>query len=180
MSLKMKKLHKGLTQQLKDEDIVDAVHYFPNMGVDNYHKLNKAYMNGKGCRITLQEHEMKGCGLGKSIKKNTKSLVETGIPDIAIDEAVNLLPVPAIAKKVVGTLAKKELHNVVGAGVNPFLPDQLVGKGFNKHIKTYEDQSNIVHYNSDSFNPSIYNLPMYSNPIANQLLQKGKGFKVMM
>ncbi len=179
MSLKMKKLHKGLTQQLKDEDIIDAVHYFPNMSVENYHKLNKAYMSGKGCRISLKEHEMKGCGFVDNVKKSGKSFVKSGIADIAIDEAVNLLPAPAIAKKVIGTVAKKELHSLVGKGVNPFLPDELVGKGLNKQIKTYNDQSNLVHVHSDAFNPSIYNLPMYSNPIAKQLLKKGSGFKVM-
>ena len=183
MSHKMKKLLKGHMTQLSGEDIVDAVHHFPNMSQQTYNKLNKAYMKGKGCRICLNDEEMRGCGIVKEAKKVGKFVSKSGLGDVIVDEAVGVLPIPQMAKNLVSQGVKYEAHKILGGNVNPYMPTQITGQGLpGRQLRTYNDSSNMVRPDSDSFRPSVYNLPLYSNPIGNALLQgkKGSGFRVNM
>jgi hypothetical protein len=183
MSHKMKKLLKGHTTQLHGEDIVDAVHHFPNMSQKNYNKLLKSYNKGNGCRLCLNDEELSGSGIVKEAKKVGKFIAKSGISDVIIDEAVGITPLPQTAKNLISKGIKYEAKKMLGGTVNPYLPQQITGSGFgDRNIKTYNDSSNIVHVDSDAYNPSIYNLPMYSNAIAQSLFKdkKGAGFKVNM
>lgn len=184
MSHKMKKLLKGHMTQLTGEDIVDAVHHFPNMSEQTYNKLNRAFLKGKGCRICLKDEEMRGCGLIKEAKKVGKFVAKSGIGDVIVDEAVGVLPIPQTAKNLVSQGVKYEAKKILGGNVNPYLPRQITGAGLpGKQLKIYDDSSNLVRPDSDSFYPSVYNLPMYSTPVGNALLQhrkSGAGFKVNM
>ena len=148
---KYKKILKGHQVNVKDGEIVDVCFHTPNLSKENYHKMNKAYEKGKGCRLKLSEHELKGCGLGqiahevkKDVEKVGKKAIKSGIADIAVDEAVNLLPLPSIAKKVASKVIKDEAHYLTGTGVNPYLPTQLAGSGFtSEHTKMSYLSSNI-------------------------------------
>lgn len=63
----MANLHKLLKGQgiiVKDDDIVDACHHFPNMSAATMKKLEKAYNKQKAVRLKLTEDEMIGNGLG--------------------------------------------------------------------------------------------------------------------
>lgn len=126
---------------------------------------------------------MRGCGLIKEAKKVGKFVAKSGIGDVIVDEAVGVLPIPQTAKNLVSQGVKYEAKKILGGNVNPYLPSQLSGAGLpGKQLRTYNDSSNIVRPGSDSFYPSVYNLPMYSTPIGNALLQnrRGAGFKVNM
>lgn len=106
------------------------------ISTENYKKMEKAYEKGKGCRVKLSESELVGCGLGKVIQevkhdaqKVGKLAMKSGVADVAIDEAVNLIPMPSIAKKIASKAIKYEAHKLTGTGIksNPYLPDVLSG-----------------------------------------------------
>lgn len=135
---RFKRIMKGHAIAVKDDDIVNVCLHTPNLTHDNYKKMEKAYEKGKGCRIKLSEEERVGCGLGdiahevkKDVQKVGKVAMKTGIVDLAIDEGVNFLPAPAIAKKVASKALKYEVHHLTGTGINPYMPMQLQGSGFN-------------------------------------------------
>lgn len=176
---KLKKLTKGKSMNVKGDSIVDVIHHTPNISPENYKKLEKAYEKNKGCRLKLSESELIGCGLGEvinDVKKVGKTAMKSGIVDVAIDEAVNLAPVPSIAKKVASKAIKYEAHKLTGTGLkpsaNPYLPDSLGGGSLEKFgipIKNGSNSSNIVPVSSDAFHPSVYNLSTYANPLGYEL-----------
>jgi hypothetical protein len=135
----LKKLLKGQGMILRDEDIVDTCHHFPNMSKENYSKLEKAYNKNKGVRLKLTEPELIGHGLnigrvtkrvGKVAKKVGKYAMRSGVGDMVIDEAVGALPIPTFAQKAVARVAKQEARDLTGAGSNnPYMPHFLKGSG---------------------------------------------------
>ena len=144
MSPKMKKLLKGHMTQLKGEDIVDAIHHFPNMNEKNYNKLHKAYMKGCACRICLDDEELKGCGIIHEAKKVGKFISKSGIGDVIVDEAVGLTPLPQTAKNLISTGIKYETKKILGGSINPYMPTQISGSGFGgRKLRTYNDSSNM-------------------------------------
>eukprot|EP00604_Paraphysomonas_vestita_P000103 CAMPEP_0174825504 /NCGR_PEP_ID=MMETSP1107-20130205/42820_1 /TAXON_ID=36770 /ORGANISM="Paraphysomonas vestita, Strain GFlagA" /LENGTH=178 /DNA_ID=CAMNT_0016057181 /DNA_START=747 /DNA_END=1283 /DNA_ORIENTATION=+ len=169
---------------IKDEDIVEACHHFPNMSNANYKKLEKAYSKAKACRLKLTEEEMHGNGLGivkmankvaKVAKKTGQIAMKSGIGDMIIDEAVGVLPMPTIAQKAVSAVVKKQVHDLTGTGLsqaeidsNPYIPHALRGSGLQKYgvpIETHSDGSNLVHVSSDAFHPDYKLSNAYSNPV---------------
>ena len=76
MSTKINNLLKGKTTQLKHDDINEILHSIPNLGNANRKKLEKALRSGKGCRIQLDDYEMKmegsGFNVGKYARKDAK------------------------------------------------------------------------------------------------------------
>jgi hypothetical protein len=179
----MSNLHKLLNGQgimVKDDDIVDACHHFPNMTQENYKKLEKAYNKGKACRLKLAQHELVGHGLsikqvGRMARKVGKVAMKSGVGDLIINEAVGALPIPVFAQKAVATIAKKEARQLTGAGVNqmnfennPYIPKILRGSGLQNYgvpISTHNDVSNIVPIDSDAYHPTTQVSNAYSNPI---------------
>jgi len=140
MKHKISRLLKGKLVNLKGDEIIDIVHHTPNMSTENYKKLEKAFEKNKGCRIKLSESELQGCGLGqlahevkKDAQKVGKVAMKSGVVDVAIDETVNLAPIPAVAKKVTSNIIKHEAHKLTGTGSNPYLPPQLAGSGISPH-----------------------------------------------
>ena len=300
MSKQIHKLSKGKISQLKGNDIVDAIHFFPNISEANYKKLNRAYMKGCGCRIQLGDEEMIGSGFLSKAKKVAKRIgkvaVKSGLADVVIDEGIGMLPLPQSAQNIASRYAKQELRDLTGAGmmkqikkagktvgkfavksgiadklideglkkvanekyanmignvakegvrdlagagmmkqmkkagkkvgkfavksgiadklideglkqvanekyanmignvakegvrdltggkINPYLPASISGAGLQKYgipLRTYSDGSNLVRTDTDAFKPSVYNLPLYANPVG-QALIRGQGFKVYM
>jgi hypothetical protein len=116
------KVLNGKGIMIKDDDIVDAVHYFPNMSHATYKKLEKAYNKGKATRLKLSESELSGHGLGqqvvRSVKKVGRSAMNSRVGDFIIDEAVGVLPIPSIAQRAVSAVARKEAHQLTGTGIN--------------------------------------------------------------
>lgn len=243
MSKQIQKLSKGKISQLKGDDIVDAIHFFPNISEANYKKLNRAYQKGCGCRIQLGDEEMIGSGFLSKAKKVAKRIgkvaVKSGLADVVIDEGIGMLPLPQSAQNIASRYAKQELRDLTGAGmmkqikkagktvgkfavksgiadklideglkqvanekyanmignvakegvrdltggkINPYLPASISGAGLQKYgipLRTYSDGSNMVRTDTDAFKPSVYNLPLYANPVG-QALIRGQGFKVYM
>ena len=85
---------------------------------------------------------MVGCGLGgivNSVKKVGKFAVKSGVSDVAdmaVDEAINLIPMPAIAKKDTSNAVKHEMHYITGTGINPYLPSNLSGGSLSSNNNT--------------------------------------------
>jgi hypothetical protein len=171
------KVLNGKGIMIKDDDIVDAVHYFPNMSKATYKKLESAYKKGKASRLKLSASELSGHGLGqqvaRSVKKVGRATMNSGIGDFVIDEAVGLLPMPSIAQRAVSAVARKEAHQLTGTGINnynnnPYIPKILRGSGLQNYgipISTHNNSSNIVPIDSDAFHPTAQMSNAYSNPI---------------
>jgi hypothetical protein len=184
----LKKLLKGKGMILRDEDIVDTCHHFPNMSKENYSKLEKAYNKNKGCRLKLTEPELIGHGLnigkvvkkvGKMARKTGKIAMKSGVGDMVIDEAVGALPIPTFAQKAVAKVAKQEAHELTGTGANnPYIPHFLKGSGLQQYgipISPSNNSSNEVSIASDAFHPSVYNSQPYANPLGYELLKDKRG-----
>ena len=124
----MVNLHKLLSGQgimIKDDDIVDVCHHFPNISPENYKKLEKAYNKQKEVRLKLSEEEMIGNGngvpkivkkVGRVARKTEQAVMKSRIGDLLIDEAVGFLSIPTIAQKVVAGVVKKEAYELNGTG----------------------------------------------------------------
>ncbi len=117
--------------------------------------------------------------IGKVSKGVGKAVMKSGAGDILIDEALNNTGLKGSKyQKMVGDIAKAGARDMVGGG-NPYLPSRMSGAGFQNYgipLRTYSDLSNMVRPDTDAFHPSVYNLPMYSTPIAQQVI-RGKGFR---
>jgi hypothetical protein len=184
----LKKLLKGQGMVLRDDDIVDACHHFPNMSTANYAKLEKAYNKNKGCRLKLTEPELIGHGLnfgkvakkvGKVARKVGKIAMKSGVGDMVIDEAVGALPIPVVAQKAVAKVVKQEARQLTGTGANnPYIPHFLKGSGLQQYgipVRPINNSSNEVSTSSDAFHPSVYNSQPYANPLGYELLKDKRG-----
>ena len=118
--------------------------------------------------------------MGKIGKNVGKTVMKSGVGDMIIDEALNNSGLKnSKYKNAVGDIAKMGARDLTGGG-NPYLPSKLNGGGLEKYgvpMRTYSDSSNMVRYDTDSFKPSVYNMPLYSTPVAQQLI-RGNGFRV--
>lgn len=70
---KFARLSRGHTVQLKPDEIEHVVRNMPNLSSENMKKLNKAYMSGKGVRISASENELVGSGFRSMVKKGAKA-----------------------------------------------------------------------------------------------------------
>ena len=137
MTKKINQLLKGKTTQLKHDEIEAILAHIPNIGHDNYKKLEKAFRNNKGCRICLREEELEGCGFmnvakkGAKIVRNNKQLNK--LKDQAINKAVDYGMEQVGADEQTSKFVKGLTRGAVNQGLNQM--SQGAGFNFKKGLK---------------------------------------------
>ena len=133
---KLHKLIKGKTVQLSPDEIEIVVTNLPNLGIENYKKLEKAHRNRKGCRISVHEHELEGCGfLQDGIKfiqnnKHAKKLKDKAINHV-VDHGMKYLGADEETRKV----AKNISRGLVNHGLDSLADHENFNSDPMHHIK---------------------------------------------
>ena len=130
---KLNNLLKKKTVQLSHDDIEEIISNFPNIGEANYKKLSKAYANGKGCRICLDEDELSGSGFGsmakKGLKVGAKAITQnkqlSRLKDQAINQGLNYAVNQSGLDEDTGALVKGLARKTINRQI-----DTMAGSGF--------------------------------------------------
>jgi hypothetical protein len=174
---KMGRIGKNVGKTLVKSGVADVL---IDEGLKNV--SNEKYANLIGNVAKTGVRDLTGSGIMKKmgrIGKNVgKTLVKSGVADALIDEGLKNVSNEKYAN-LIGNVAKTGVRDLTGGG-NPYLPHKLSGAGLERFgipLRTYSDSSNLIRFDTDAFHPNVYNLPLYSTPIAQHVI-KGKGFRV--
>ena len=135
---KLKKLQNGKTVQISHNEINDVLHNIPNLSHENYNKLYKAHMSGKGVRINLNDDEFAGSGFGSDalrmakrgakVVKNNKQLNK--YKDQAINQGLNY----AVNKAGFDDETGEFVKNMGRKAINKQFDEFAGGNIFNKKL----------------------------------------------
>lgn len=116
----IEKLAQKKATLIKHDQILDCGFDIVKLKPDNQQKMKNAYHKGTGCKIQMDDEEIKGCGfamqMGRGFAMKEGKGLKQSVAKIAIDEGVNLLPVPHVAKAVLSETLK---HKLVGGSIQP-------------------------------------------------------------
>ena len=151
------------------------------------HLVNQGLNNLSGEGFNLKKGLKMGAKALKVGNHVSNAMGYDNLQDLAIDTVANetLGRIDPTLGRVAGNamkkVANKKIDKYSGGSINPYLPRQLQGgsihhNSLSRVVHAYDDQSDVIHPNSDSYLPNSSNLPMF-----NQLkFEKhvGGGFKV--
>lgn len=163
----LSKLSSGKVAQLSNQEIQDLVNYVPNLSHQNFKKLNRAYMTGKGVRISLNQDELVGSGLMKNIKSGVKSgakfvqnnkqlrklkdkAIDTGI-NYAMDELGADEETRKIARRITKNVADNTLDNIASGkkiDVDPM-------SNIRKSAKYIQNDAELKNYKNKLINDGV-------------------------
>jgi hypothetical protein len=221
-------LRKGKSIQLKHEQIGRGFNV--NLHPMNEKKIMKAYKANKGVRVHLTGNEigdmeggkfsvnrtMKDIGIKRKVNrtiKKTAPVVRTinrglksagldSLQEMAINQAVDMLPIPTVAKTSISkAISKRADKAIAGAGfkggkvANPYLPTAFMrGEGFSNGgsfrnynkirggsigdgTKTFDDQRNILRSGQAGFVADVRFDPMHNPHLFDGKPKRGAGFR---
>lgn len=161
------KLSKGKVAQLSNQEIQDLVNYVPNISPQNFKKLNRAYMTGKGVRISLNQDELVGSGLMKNIKSGAKSgakFVQNNkqlrkLKDKAIDTGINYAMDELGADEETRKMAKRISRNVADNTLDNIASGRKIDvdpmSNFKKGAKYIQNDAELRNYKNKLINDGI-------------------------